>query len=210
LLQNLNFKRTLTIIPGKNNRHSKCPAKFLQCPLYRKSQREISSSLPSTLFYVHTKFCRPHKNKNAFFICVVLSVPEASSFACLPFYPMATTSSAMLHNFPFPLPCHHHPKLSSFTCRTSLAYTHKACALAFNGGRFLCRPPRSQKSAAPIRAFGLNSRFLQMDSPETSSSREISMKSIGGESGGASTVSQTVRSHLIGLNVCEPCLNDMC
>jgi hypothetical protein len=210
LLQNLNFKRTLTIIPGKNNRHSKCPAKFLQCPLYRKSQREISSSLPSTLFYVHTKFCRPHKNKNAFFICVVLSVPEASSFACLPFYPMATTSSAMLHNFPFPLPSHHHPKLSSFTCRTSLAYTHKACALAFNGGRFLCRPPRSQKSAAPIRAFGLNSRFLQMDSPETSSSREISMKSVGGESGGASTVSQTVRSHLIVLNVCEPCLNDMC
>ncbi|XP_059443082.1 plastidal glycolate/glycerate translocator 1, chloroplastic [Corylus avellana] len=112
---------------------------------------------------------------------------------------MATTTSAMLHNFPFALSNHHHPKLSSFTCRTSLAYTHKACALAFNGGRFLRRPPRSQKSATPIRAFGLNSRFLQMGSPETSSSREISMKSVGGESSGTSTVSQTVFgiAHLI-------------
>lgn len=36
------------------------------------------------------------------------------------------------------------------------------------------------------------------------------MKSVGGESSGTSTVSQTVRSHLIVLNVCEPCLNDMC
>ncbi|GLT68153.1 hypothetical protein SLA2020_404110 [Shorea laevis] len=104
---------------------------------------------------------------------------------------MATTTSAILYNLPFPLPNHHLPKFS-------LAYTHKASALAFNGGRALCRPPRSQKSVTPIRAFGLNSRFLQMGSPETSSSREISTKSVGEGSGSTSTVSNVFGiGHLI-------------
>ncbi|KAH7514823.1 plastidal glycolate/glycerate translocator 1, chloroplastic [Ziziphus jujuba] len=107
------------------------------------------------------------------------------------------TISAMPNKLTPSVPNHLYAIFSIPSCPPPLSHLRKThlnfSSVAFNGVRSFNKQPDFRKSFRPIRAFGSNSRFLQMGGlPETSSNREISVKSSSAESGSTSTISQSV------------------
>ncbi|KAH0974605.1 hypothetical protein GBA52_016504 [Prunus armeniaca] len=110
-----------------------------------------------------------------------------------------STFSATPNNTPTSLLNHHNSLFYNPSCLPSLSNIQrshpKTSPVAFDGVRLQHKQANVQKTVPGV----LNSRFLQIGSEESSSSRHFLVKSTGAESAGGSTVSQSVLGilHLI-------------
>ena len=142
-------------------------------------------------------------------VCVSVSLKFHSLVLYL-FVPMATTQKLITFSL---LLDHHHPKLS-FPPFLSKPHNHKLSSkfspVAFNASRALyTHSSTSHKLSTPITVSRPSSSFLQMGPHEACSSREITVKSSVSESGGTSTLSQTVLFSQI-LLLCLVLLFNLC
>lgn len=120
-----------------------------------------------------------------------------------------STFSSVPNNTPTSLLNHHNSLFYFPSCLPSLSNIQrshpKTSPVAFDGARLQHTQANAQKKVPGV----LNSRFLQIGSEESSSSRHFLVKSTGAESAGGSTVSQSVSKWMFGhlnfLGLCMLC-----